>query len=50
MVESQGRMREKKRFFQGDIERTGVTHCYISLVEIGHAVPWIEQSKSGAGA
>jgi transcriptional regulator with XRE-family HTH domain len=36
-------IREKKALSQGDIEKcTGLLRCYLSRVENGHAVPWIE--------
>jgi transcriptional regulator with XRE-family HTH domain len=36
-------LREEKKLSQGDIEkRTGLLRCYISRIENGHTVPFIE--------
>jgi transcriptional regulator with XRE-family HTH domain len=44
-------LREEKKFSQGGIEkRAGLLRCYISRVENGHTVPFIETLEKLARA
>jgi transcriptional regulator with XRE-family HTH domain len=44
-------LREASAYSQGHIEkRTGLLRCYVSRVECGHTVPWLETMDKWAKA